>query len=185
MRYKGGPDRAANATTAPTTNVLRRNAMADRTISHLVEEWRPIEDYPGYEVSSFGRVRSLERIVVQRSGKKQPQPARLLSFGKMNNGYKCVSIRTPGRRDKVNVHVLVTRAFLGPRPKGQESRHKDGDRMNARLDNLSYGTRKQNIADAIAHGTFGRLKKNRKIESQRDPLTGKFRAGPAVPAPIG
>jgi transcriptional regulator with XRE-family HTH domain len=49
---------------------------------------------------------------------------------------------------------MVAEAFLGPCPKGEEVRHGDGDRTNPRLDNLSYGTRAQNIADCKIHGTF-------------------------------
>lgn len=50
-------------------------------------------------------------------------------------------------------HLLVLAAFVGPRPPRMEGRHKDGDRHNWRLDNLEYGTRKDNMQDAIKHGT--------------------------------
>jgi hypothetical protein len=99
------------------------------------------------------------------------------------SGYLSAQIRNDGKRQKFKVHILVARAFLGPAPDGQECRHKDGNRLNPCLDNLHYGTRKQNIADAIAHGTFGRLKKNRRIESQRG-ADGKFKSGPAIPVSI-
>lgn len=51
------------------------------------------------------------------------------------------------------VHTLVAAAFLGPRPEGMQVRHADGDRTNNTLGNLCYGTPKDNMQDAISHGT--------------------------------
>lgn len=151
--------------------------MAEPTVSRL-ERWLPIH-LPGYEVSDLGRVRSLARVVYQCTGKAQPQPARDHRTRKGASGYLVVSIRYAGKRKKYKVHLLVARAFLGDAPTGEECRHKDGNRLNPKLTNLHYGSRKQNIADAIEHGTFGRLKKNRKLESQRG-INGRFKSGPAV-----
>ncbi len=146
------------------------------------EEWRAIDRFPGYEVSSLGRIRSLPRLVFQANGKPQPQPFRMHSTYAGSSGYLSVHIRHDGRRDKIRVHLLVTRAFLGPAPIGQECRHKNGNRLDPRLSNLEYGTRQENMRDAIKHGTFGRLKKNRRLEAQRG-ADGRFKAGPAVQVP--
>lgn len=58
------------------------------------------------------------------------------------------------RKAHVYVHQIVLLAFVGPPPERHEVRHLDGDSLNNRLDNLTYGTRAQNIADAKRHGTF-------------------------------
>lgn len=50
------------------------------------------------------------------------------------------------------VHQLVALTFLGPRPKGQEVRHLDGNPLNNRADNLAYGTRTENIYDVMRIG---------------------------------
>jgi len=44
-------------------------------------------------------------------------------------------------------------AFVGPRLVGQEVRHCDTDRLNVRLDNLTYGTHSENILDSVRFGT--------------------------------
>jgi hypothetical protein len=44
-------------------------------------------------------------------------------------------------------------AFQGPCPNGLEVRHLDGNRTNPKLNNLKYGTRIENMQDAILHGT--------------------------------
>ncbi|WP_180768758.1 HNH endonuclease signature motif containing protein, partial [Vibrio parahaemolyticus] len=51
------------------------------------------------------------------------------------------------------VHELVALTFIGERPKGQVTRHLDGDKLNNRPGNLMYGTEKENQSDRLMHGT--------------------------------
>lgn len=107
-----------------------------------MEEWRPVVGFEGlYEVSSLGRVRSFRRCAA----------GRLLRPGIASNGYPTVAL---GRGNTRTLHSLVADAFLGPCPAGHEIRHKDGRRDNPALDNLCYGTRHDNIKDAVRHGTW-------------------------------
>lgn len=104
------------------------------------EHWKSVPGFEGrYEVSSEGRVRSLLR------------GGRVLRAGIASHGYPMVVL---GRGNPRTIHSLVAEAFLGPRPAGQEVRHKDGNRKNASAGNLCYGTRSENIRDAVAHGTW-------------------------------
>lgn len=108
----------------------------------MTEQWRPVVGWEGlYEVSSEGRVRSFRRGA----------NGRVLRPGIASHGYPTVAL---GRGNTQSVHVLVAAAFLGPCPEGQEVRHRDGKRTNPRMENLHYGTRGQNIADAILSGSF-------------------------------
>lgn len=104
----------------------------------MSEIWKPVVGHPGYEVSNVGRVRSLLTCCILR-------PA-------LNRGYPAVCLRGKTRK----VHALVAEAFIGPRPEGQEVRHYNGDKRDARKRNLRYGTRAQNRADARRHGTAPR-----------------------------
>lgn len=107
------------------------------------ELWRRIPQHPRYEVSNYGRVRSLAR-----NGLCYLKP-------EIANGYPRVAL---GRKHRHKyVHRLVALAFLGSCPAGQEVRHKNGIRTDVRADNLEYGTRADNVRDAIAHGTFTQL----------------------------
>lgn len=54
---------------------------------------------------------------------------------------------------RFKVAVLVLLAFVGPRPKGMECCHNDGDPENNSLDNLRWDTHSSNVYDAIRHGT--------------------------------
>ena len=112
----------------------------------VTEEWKPVPGYEGrYEVSDLGRVRSLQHCWGPR-----PTP-HLLKPGIASTGYPTVAL---GRGNTKQVHALVLSAFVGPCPPGQECRHKNGVRSDPRLVNLEYGTRAQNIQDAIVHGTW-------------------------------
>lgn len=59
------------------------------------------------------------------------------------------------------LHVLVTDAFYGPLPEGQERRHKNGDPGDWRLANLEFGTSADNSQDTIRHGNNPNLNKDR------------------------
>lgn len=132
----------------------------------VVEEWRPVPGFPNYEVSSEGRVRSLDCQVWggPRAG-FYIKSGRILRPGVGSHGYPTIMLgRKGGTR---TVHSLVAEAFIGPRPEGQEVRHKDGNRGNPKLENLHYGTRGDNVRDAIAHGTRDCTAIARKIRTSR------------------
>lgn len=61
------------------------------------------------------------------------------------SGYRCIntSVRGHHAHRTRTVHSLVAEAHLGPRPPGLEVNHKDGDRINNRLENLEYVTKSE------------------------------------------
>lgn len=126
-----------------------------------LEIWKSIAGYEGsYEVSNLGRVRSLPRAVKMR-GTVYHFQGRLLSASP-SEGYPCVALcKGAGRHVNVRVHVLVLTTFVGSRPAGAniEGRHLDGIRLNCSLKNLAWGTHRENVDDAISHGTVAKGEK--------------------------
>ena len=58
-----------------------------------MEEWRPIKDYEGlYEVSNMGRVRSLDRIIIDSKGRKHPFEGKIMKLQSDRYGYLYVSL---------------------------------------------------------------------------------------------
>lgn len=113
------------------------------------EAWRPVVGFEGYEVSDSGNVRSLPR----RNSLGYPRRGRVLKPGRYAGGYRAVHLAKGGVKTPKSVHCLVLEAFVSTRPEGQQARHKNGVRDDNRLDNLQWGTVKENAADRVAHGT--------------------------------
>ena len=111
----------------------------------MQEIWKSIEGFEGYyEVSSYGRVRSLSRQLTKRK-----LNGRILKFGlsggRMGRKYPTVQL---GRKNHALIHRLVAKAFV-PNPKAKrEVNHKDGDKLNNHYDNLEWCTRKENTQHA-------------------------------------
>ena len=119
------------------------------------ELWAPVPDYPNYHVSTHGRVRRVAGATKGRNGVWREVKAKVLSLIKTRHSpYAKVSLsRWDGVRQFM-VHSLVLLAFRGPRIGKDISRHLDGNATNNRLDNLAYGTYKENIEDSRRHGTI-------------------------------
>lgn len=123
--------------------------MTERT-----EIWLPVIGHEGeYEVSSLGRVRSLDRVVwcsgPVKGTYQSVRKGRLLKPGQMNEyGHLSVAI---GKNNSQCVHTLVAAAFHGPRPDGLDVCHRDGDAGNNAEDNVYYGTRSANNRDISSH----------------------------------
>lgn len=124
------------------------------------EEWRAIPGYEGiYEVSDYGRVRSLDRIVLRSNGHCRLQRGRLLRLMDDGRGYRAVTLSRGGRTETGRVHRLVLLAFVGAPEYGQEGCHGNGDRADNRLANLRWGTHSENVRDSIKHGTHSEVRK--------------------------
>lgn len=122
------------------------------------EAWSPIAGYEGlYEVSSHGRVRSLDRVVTVAMSdgsvhlRRMRSVLRRLRLG--TTGYHQVSLWKDGITELAKVSHLVAEAFIGPRPPGLDTCHNDGNRLNDFASNLRYDTRRANCWDRRAHGT--------------------------------
>jgi len=115
-----------------------------------VEVWRTIDNYPDYQVSNKGRVRSWKN----RSGRgARPNAPRLLKLTTDKKGYQVVGFSDGKHKKQWFVHKAVLTAFVGPRPDGMECCHGDGNRANNCLENLRWDTKIANEADRAKHGT--------------------------------
>lgn len=121
-----------------------------RLISEL---WKDIEGAEGvYQISSKGNIRSLDRWITDKNGKKifrKSQPIKPHQQYKDGSGYLQAVLRINGKYVHLLVHRLVAKAFI-PNPNNLEQvNHIDEDKYNndvnnlewiSRLDNVRYGT---------------------------------------------
>lgn len=127
-----------------------------------MEEWKDINGYEGYyQVSNHGRVRSLDREVPHARFGTMTRKGKEITQTKNEDGYLFLKLHRLGVATRRAVHQLVLETFVGPRPEGQETRHLNGDPADNRLENLCWGTPKENHADQISHGTRPYLNTNR------------------------
>jgi hypothetical protein len=121
------------------------------------ERWAPVPDYPGYEVSDHGRVRSLDREVQSRWGTPKVLKGKELSQNLVGGSgpggrYWGTTLFRDGKRKPVLVHAVMLMAFIGPRPEGAHGCHRDDDPNNNTLKNLYWGSPKQNVGDSVKSG---------------------------------
>jgi hypothetical protein len=120
------------------------------------EQWRPVVGFEGkYEVSDYGRVRSVDRLVHDRDGRRTREfrGKVLVPWQSSQYGHVSVSLSARPGPMKRQVHVLVAEAFLGPRPDGLLVLHGPNGVRDNSVGNLRYGTPRQNLLDTNRDGT--------------------------------
>lgn len=117
-----------------------------------MEIWKDIPDYEGfYQVSDIGRVKSLKRMLpcLSRSRNQitRKVKGKVLTNCKMKSGYLFVNLCKEKKHCIKYIHSLVLLAFVGPKPDDMECCHYDGTSDNNKLENIRYGTHKENMVD--------------------------------------
>ena len=123
------------------------------------EIWKDINGYEGfYQISNYGRVRSLPRWIYYSDGRKYHYDAVLLRQKVDHGGYNLVELTINCNVKTHKVHRLVAEAFI-PNPNClPEVNHKDENKNNNRADNLEwcdneynnhYGTRLERIHNIV------------------------------------
>jgi len=109
------------------------------------EEWRVVPGYGGaYEVSSKGRMRTVRPVYLKGHVSRSNDKALSVRVSIFDADHKPLT---------ATIHSLIMAAFVGPRPKGMLIRHLDGNAENNSLNNLKYGTHRENSNDMAIHGT--------------------------------
>lgn len=124
--------------------------MADPDYS--TEIWKPILGFEGrYEISSMGRARNASSMHVLK-----PRVDNRPSYG-----YARYALYDGRKTHEIPAHRLVCTAFHGPAPSHcHEVAHWNGVRLDNRVCNLRWATRRENMADKRRHGTDVKGRKN-------------------------
>lgn len=114
----------------------------------MSEVWKDIKGYEGlYQVSSLGNIKSLD----YNHTKKEKQ----LNLILQQDGYYAVNLMKNGKRKRLRVNRLVASTFLGD--SDLVVNHKNGNKLDNRLENLEWCSCKENTIHA---------KKNRLIKTR-------------------
>jgi hypothetical protein len=127
-------------------------------IGWVTEEWHSIKGYKGrYEVSTFGRVKSLSRRMYNHNGSFISKE-RILRQNDHYSGYFGVSLSKNDVLKVFLVHILLATA-LYPNPKRKpQVNHKDTHKKNNRFNNLEWATRSENMQHAHDMGLMPSVK---------------------------
>lgn len=123
----------------------------------MQEIWKDIPNYEGlYQVSNLGRVKSLERKVVNGIGTYRVVKERILKEGKHQFGYPYVNLSKFSKSKVLLVHQLVAVAFLGYVRKGLKGYvvdHINNICTDNRLENLQLISQRENNSKDKKGGT--------------------------------
>lgn len=119
-------------------------------------ELRDITGYEGYyKISACGEVYS------NRYGFLKPLLVK-------NTGYFQVSLNKRGIRKRVSIHRLVAIEFIHNLGNKPNINHKDGNKINNRVENLEWCTQKENIAHSIATGLTNQIGERNNCSKLKD-----------------
>ena len=115
------------------------------------EIWKSHPDIPGIEVSTMGRVRTLDRVVPNRNGTRLVK-GRVLKQHEDKYGYLKTSIPINGKWVTKLVHRLVAQAFLPNHDNLPQTNHKNCIRTNNNVENLEWCTSSYDAKYREKHG---------------------------------
>jgi hypothetical protein len=134
-------------------------------------------EFPGYRAGTDGSVWS--SFVLGSKSRRRGEWRLMTPTLNRRCGYLYVDLKRAGGRVNKRVNVFIIETFVGPAPPGMECRHENGDRTDNRLENLLWGTRTDNMLDAIGHGTIARGSRHHsaKLDERDIPLIRAYQPG--------
>ena len=125
------------------------------------EIWKDVVGYEGlYQVSNFGRVKSLSKFVNNNPKSKSIgyyTKEKLLKYFDNAKGYKLVKLYKNDENYTKKVHRLVAQTFI-PNPNNlPQVNHIDGNKENNYVNNLEWCTNKENAIHAVKNNLRKKL----------------------------
>ena len=116
------------------------------------EEWRLIDGYENYEVSSIGRIKSLSRVkIISDIDRKMPEI--ILKQSTRGKGYLSVQLTSCSHKQKTkSVHRLVAIAFIENVDGLETVNHKDLNKENNSVENLEWMSAADNTRHSFRVG---------------------------------
>ena len=124
-----------------------KNSNIHSKETNMTEVWKDIKGYEGlYQVSDIGRVKSFDRMVIDKIGRKYNKKGRILKPKTGPNGYLRVALCDDcGKPKGFYVHRLVCEAFHENPESKPCVNHIDENKTNNVASNLEWCTYKENI----------------------------------------
>lgn len=110
-----------------------------------IEIWKKCPEFTWIEGSTFGRVRTLDRIIIDRRGRKRLIKGQIIKQRSDRYGYMKVQFSVGGKTITKRVHRIIAECFLQNPNNYREINHRDNNPLNNTLSNLEWCTHEYNI----------------------------------------
>ena len=101
-----------------------------------------------YQISNFGRVKSLKRTVIRKNNRPYTEKEKILNQYNHKKGYKYVCLCKEGKAKSIKTHRLVAETFIPNIFNKEQVNHIDYDKTNNTVTNLEWVTNRENYEHA-------------------------------------
>lgn len=130
-----------------------------------MEIWKDIPGFNRYQISSYGRFKSLKKRILQKNGHPMTFPEKILKPTVSDSGYLYVTLTNNGKHKAMKIHRLVANQFLYRRKGTNVIHHIDHDKTNNRVSNLIWTTQQENMKFERINWDFIKRDKNGRFTS--------------------
>jgi hypothetical protein len=127
------------------------NKEPQNTPERVEELWVkvPIAEYKDfYEVSNQGRIKSLERVIIEKTGKHRIKKEKIVT-AKQSGNYLGITLHGNTETKRFYIHRLVAMAFISNPSNKDCVNHLNRDKHDNRASNLEWVTYKENTSHAL------------------------------------
>lgn len=127
--------------------------MSMTNVIQEIEQWKDIPGYEGlYQISTFGRVRSMTRTQMTSTGFTQTIQERIMKSGLNKDGYRQAILSRSGIATTYRICRIVAKVFITEINGKTVVNHINGDRGNDNMNNLEWCTQSYNVKDGYNRG---------------------------------
>lgn len=124
--------------------------------------WKNIKGYEEiYKISDKGEIWSKDRLCIDKKGRKRFRKGMKLNPDIAPNGYYRITFSKNGKKVQKYLHRLIAEYFI-PNPNNlPQVNHKDGNKLNCKIENLEWVTVQENVIHAYKNGLINRARGNK------------------------
>jgi hypothetical protein len=123
------------------------------------EFWKDIMGYESiYQVSNLGKVKSLDRLLINKNNRKYILKGAFLKSSYDKRGYLIYQLSKNNIKKTLKLHRILGKTFIENPNNLSEINHIDGNKNNNSLNNLEWCTTQHNISEAFNMGLMKRSK---------------------------